>query len=100
MENIKEYLQRIQSVTPRKSRITEYSEIVQKFLDELNPSRVLKGLPPVTYPIMGFHLKRARMSLKSLYPFYEECRRAKNFSAYFWWYLKERKNQGTTGKLL
>ncbi len=76
-----------------KSRNTEYGDMLNKFLDKLNPDRVSNNFSPLAIGRLAGELKRAKYATSQLYAFYQECERAKNFSSYFWFRIKERKNK-------
>jgi hypothetical protein len=69
---------------------SEREELVQKFLDRINPSREAMNLKPLTAArfntlIVGWGTKI------NLYWLYGECDRARNFSKMFWYKIKQSK---------
>lgn len=75
---------------PEKSRVrSERSELVGKFLEKLNTSRVGqidkktgKEFKPLTAARVGMLL--APVETKALYAFFADCEYSNNFSAFFW----------------
>jgi len=77
---------------------TERRWYVKQFLDHLNASRKgqkiknKKGIEVALKPLSGAFVaskmaKRKISSVSSLDAFLKECKKSKNFSAYWWWAL-------------
>lgn len=64
--------------------------VLDGFLEILNPGRVSKGLPPLTYGRLNRILGHLDAWDKSI--FLGSCKQAKNPAAYFWWALKPKKS--------
>jgi len=77
MDIPKVYLQKFARSTQRKPR-TEREELLDKFLARLTPSRFKKGLKLITHALLAGKFQGVPTS--DLYPFYNECDEAKNFS--------------------
>ncbi len=76
-------------IVPQKSRRTEYGDLLDLFLPKLNEGRAERKLPLLTHARLARMLKKGGVSQTYLYAFYKECERANNFSAFFWWKLKQ-----------
>lgn len=61
---------------------------INKFLVRINPDRILKGYRELQYPAMASMFQK--IPTDDLYAFYRECEKAKNFSAFFWWKMKQK----------
>lgn len=81
---------------PKKSKVrSERGELIGKFLEKLNASRVGKidkktgkEFKPLTAARVGMLL--APVKTKDLYSFFADCEYASNFSAYFWSRFKKK----------
>lgn len=75
-------------VEPRR---TERGELMQYFIERLNPARIKDGYAPLT---MG---RMARLLLatptKDLYYLKSICDEAKDFSKKFWWEINPKKHE-------
>ena len=71
---------------------SERAEMLKKFLDRLNPERIMSKRR--AFDARFIAVKLAHIPTGDLYAFYQQCEKAKNFGAYFWWALKpqEKKN--------
>ena len=73
-------------------RRSERGDLLEKFVEQLNADRVSAGYKKFGF---GTYIKKmADAGIKSpheLYVFYKQCDSAKNFSSYWWWYIKEHK---------
>ena len=88
MERIKPTLPKAMPTTAR----TEREELVQKFLDRINPSREAMKLKPLT--ASRFNKEVQFMPKKhDLYWLYSVCDKADNFSKMFWYQVKKSKNK-------
>lgn len=65
---------------------SERSELLEKFLTRLNNARVGTKYKPLT--LIGLNRLIRHIPTSQLYPFYKDCERAKNFSAYFFWSIR------------
>jgi len=84
MERIKPQLPLFEQTTAR----TEREELVQKFLDRLNPGRVSIHLKPLT--AARFNTLVAGWGTKqNLYWLWSVCNDAKDFSKHFWFRVKQ-----------
>lgn len=72
---------------PTTKATSERAEILEKFLNRLNPGRVQAGYKPYTPARLGMML--AHVPTKDLYPFYRECESAQHFSKLFHWKLRK-----------
>lgn len=70
------------------SRRTERGDLIDGFLEKLNPSRIENGYKPLRFALLSKMFSERRMDKHQIYAFYKDCERAKNFSSYFWWALK------------
>lgn len=68
----------------KKSRRSEKGDLIDTFLLKINEARVKDGFKKVSFGRMAKLLKG-----QDLYPFLKECERAKNFSKYFWFKIKQ-----------
>lgn len=73
------------------NRGSQRGDMLDKFLAKLNPSRIAAGYKPLTHARLSMML--SHLHTDQLYPFYKDCQRAKNFSAYFHWSLKPQNRQ-------
>jgi ribosomal protein S24E len=97
-ERIKLYKLKQESL---KKERCERDEFINKFLDKLNPSReeyfksINKKYKPLTESALVGIIKRRFGSSRGnlLKNFYLECERANNFTAFFWWKIKEGANK-------
>jgi len=65
------------------------AEWISKFVEKLNPPRIeinLKPLPISRVAMLMSHIKTSEIEY-----FYNECKRAKNFSKKWWWTVKPKK---------
>lgn len=75
--------------TTEKTPISERHELVSKFSEKINESRIRDGLKPL--PNAFINKKMADSKLLSnfdLYWFYKYCDETKNFDKTWWWSLK------------
>lgn len=92
MEIPQTYLQKFQSESREQHKPrTEREELLDKFLMKLNPPRQQAGMKLITYPHLASLLKAVPTS--DLYPFFNECDKARNFSSLFWWKLKPKPSE-------
>lgn len=75
--------------TPPQIR-SERDELIQKFTDRLNEGRVKDGFKPLTCRAVA--VKLAHLPVNDLYFFFQQCNKARNFGAKFWWALKPKDN--------
>ena len=79
---------------PRKKAVSERGELVQFFLDKLNPGRVRDGYKPLTPAALG--VKLSHLSKSDLYYLKSICMDAEtrggSFAKMFWWSLKPHDN--------
>lgn len=68
---------------------SERGSILDMFLVPLNVSREGK-YSPLTHSRLARIFKG--ISNQELYEILSRCKQAKSFSAYFWWYFRQRKN--------
>jgi len=61
-------------------------ELIQSFMLPINEARKRDGFEPLSQPAMAKKLKH----IEDLYPFYNECQRARSFSRFFWWALENK----------
>lgn len=65
---------------------SERGELLDKFLERLNPPRVAAGFRKLSH---GFLAKKLEgVPTDDLYAFYKECERAHSFSRWFWYKLR------------
>jgi hypothetical protein len=69
---------------------SERGDLMQYFMERLNPSRRRDGFPPLTYPRMGKILQG--LTLPDLYYLKSICDDAKSFSKTFWYQLDAKKH--------
>lgn len=70
---------------------SERAELVGKFVDRLNKSRIENNYKPL--PARFYAVKLAQSGLKTngdLYWFFAYCDETKNFDKTFWWSLKSK----------
>lgn len=65
---------------------SERAELLEKFLNRLNPPRVEAGYKPLSAARLGMML--AHVPTEDLYPFYRECEQAKSFGKLFHYKLR------------
>lgn len=71
-------------------RRTQRGDLLDEFLNELNPPRVESGYKELSHAWLSKILKDKKITNEeSMYVFYQECKRSNNFSKYFWWKLKQ-----------
>jgi len=94
MEPIKtlfgETVKRIETPPAKKQAGSERGDLMQYFMDRLNPYRRQDGFPPLTYPRMGKILQG--LTTRDLYYLKSRCDDAKSFSKTFWWLLDTKKH--------
>lgn len=74
------------------TRGSERGELLDKFLERLNPAMVAKGYRPYTHARLS--AKLAHIPTEQLYPFFKDCERAGiPFGAYFHWSLKPKNEE-------
>lgn len=71
-----------------KSRRTERGDLIEQFLNKLNPDRARVGLKPLSFAFISKFFKDRNMDTHEIYCFYKDCERAAHFSKYFWWACK------------
>lgn len=74
--------------TSTKGKKTERGDLLDAFLKELNPPRIINGMKPLKVPYLSMKFSEAKMTTPQIYQFYKECEKANNFSSYFWWAMK------------
>lgn len=72
----------------KKDRRTERGDLIDQFLNQLNPQREMMGMRPLSPAFLSMKFSMARMTVSQLYQFYKDCERAYNFSAYFWYAMR------------
>jgi hypothetical protein len=73
------------TVAPQRG--SERGELLDKFLERLNPSRIQAGYKPYNHARLSVMLQHLKTD--ELYPFYRQCEQAGiPFSAFFHWSLK------------
>jgi hypothetical protein len=72
------------NIQVKRTRRTERGDLIDLFLAELNSQRVQSGFKPLSLPFLSRYFSERRMSVPQIYQFYMDCKRAKNFSSYFW----------------
>lgn len=80
-------LDRLQNRPARAPR-SEREEILDRFLQALNPARVAEGFRPLTPARVATALQG--IPTGDLHAFYRQCEQARSFGRYFWWALKAR----------
>jgi hypothetical protein len=86
MERIKPTLPKPTATTARSER----EELMQKFLNRINPSRDAMRLKPLTAASFN-KLVEGWGTTSNLYWLYGECDRARNFSKMFWYKIRQSK---------
>lgn len=66
---------------------SERAEVIEKFLNRINPGRTAAGYKPITPARIGIML--AHVPTPDLHAFYKECDQANNFGALFHWKLRK-----------
>lgn len=87
--DIKEIIANYQYKTKTDTPISERADIVKKFVERLNKSRIENNYKPL--PAKFYAIKMAQSGLKSnfdLYWFFKYCDETKNFDKTWWWSLK------------
>lgn len=90
MEKIRiaaDYLDSKRTVTSKKERLDKRAEVIKKFVDRLNASRVDAGYKPCLPSYWAYRMSHIK-DLEQLERFYGDCNEARNFSSYWWWALK------------
>ena len=65
------------------------NKLLELFLKEINTARLNTKYKPLTIRAIAIKLAQSKVvSEHELYMFYQDCKRAKSFSAYFFWSLK------------
>lgn len=77
--------------TKARIRETERGELMQYFIDRINPGRIRDGLPKITMGRMGKILEQ--IPTKDLYYLKRICDDSGNFSKRFFWELDPKKHQ-------
>lgn len=77
------------NITASGSPRNEREELLGKFLERLNPSRVKDGLPVLTIGRMVKLFEGVPTS--DIYPFFKSCEGARSFSRLFWSLIKPKK---------
>ncbi len=73
------------------------SDLLDRFLERLNPPRLAAGYRPLSHGRLAAMFKGVPTG--DLYPFFKDCERANDFSRFFWWSFKERDKKETQGRL-
>lgn len=73
----------------KKSLKKERGELMRRFIERLNPSRVKAGFKPLTMPRMGRILEGIKTG--DLYHLESQCEKAKNYSSLFWHLISPKK---------
>lgn len=81
----------ISADSKKKERATERGELMRYFMEKLNRSREVDGLPPLTMPRMGRILQA--IPTKDLYYLQRVCEDSKDFSKKFWWEVNPKKHK-------
>jgi len=75
-------------ILPTKGRRSERGDLITSFLEELNPPRSRVGLKELLPSYLSWKFSSVKMSTPEIYRFYQDCKRANNFSSYFWFKFK------------
>jgi hypothetical protein len=84
-----ETVKRIEAPPSKKQAGSERGDLMQYFMERLNPYRRQDGFPPLTYPRMG-KIPQG-LSCPDLYYLKSVCDDAKSFSKTFWYSLDAKK---------
>ena len=79
------------TLSTKRTRRTERGDLLEQFLAELNPPRIQAGYKPLLISYISLKFSSVKMSTPEIYRFYQDCKRAKNFSTYFWFSFKVQK---------
>lgn len=88
---LSKYIESKDENTRERQPISERHELVSKFSEKINTSRIRDGLKPL--PNAFINKKMADASLRTnfdLYWFYKYCYETKNFDKTWWWALRGR----------
>lgn len=77
---------------PQKAPRSEREELVGMFLERLNNARLGTKYKPLTGRAVA--VKLSHIPTGDLWAFYQQCERANNFSAYFFWALNPNNHAG------
>ena len=64
------------------------NELIGKFVDEINKTSFKKVTPVFVATKIS---KTGRRGEQDLYTFFKECERARDFSSFWWWSIKQKK---------
>lgn len=82
--------QNLEALRPTKGKPrNEREELMEQFLEQLNPSRLQIGLSKMSHGRLAKIFEKVPTS--DLYPFLNNCKKSKTFSGYFWWSVKGKK---------
>lgn len=88
--NIPEKYQNLDNLLPLNGKPrNEREELLNQFLEKLNPSRLTMGLKAMTHGRLAKIFEK--VPTPDLYPFFNDCMKAKTFSSLFWWRIKGKK---------
>lgn len=69
---------------------SERDELLQRFLDRVNPTRVRDGFAPYTHGRLARMVSAAGYETADLHRLFKECDGAAHFSKLFHWKLRQR----------
>ena len=76
----------------KNNRGSERGELLDKFLEKLNPTREKSGYKKLTHPRLSVML--SHIPTDELYAFYSQCEKSNiPFSPFFFWSLKAQKDK-------
>lgn len=96
IENKNEYLQRFQQQRDHGKVVSERASCIKLFHDKRAiklPDRKTRELRLATAKELAVLL--GHTPTEDLEPFYKECQRARSFSRYFWWAMKNKTGKGS-----
>lgn len=77
----------------KRTRRTERGDLLDLFLNRLNPERTRSGYKPLSVAFLSRFFSERHMSVPQIYQFYRDCERANDFSKYFWYMTKVQKDE-------
>lgn len=87
---VKDLFQNYKIVTHTNKRRSERGDLINLFLETLNPPRIEHGLKLLNPAFLSMKFSSIKLSTPDMYRFYKDCQRSNNFSRYFWWSMKPR----------
>lgn len=76
----------------RKTRRTRRGDLIDAFIEQLGPGYYEHTGKKLSPAFLSRFFAIRKMDCDQMYCFYQDCKRAKSFSKYFWWSTSSKAN--------